>query len=212
MLFLYNITPVAALRCFPFELVYGRTARGPFEHDDWPDVPELASMDALDLWEQRQQQADWAVEKIALGVEKYKEQIARVNARRQPADDLTEGDCVMVARQGAVLKLESTWHGPFIVQAQKGHGIYVVKAVKTGLELEVARQDLLLMTAQNDSKMMPVVEMESEPEPDPQESAKTGQPIAGFRRKPIQERGVSRGCRIEIRLPPRKISRTSTSS
>lgn len=130
LLFAYRETPQCSLGYSPFELVYGRLARGPLQvlRELWDgDREEPAATSiyqyVLDLGERLQATCDLAKEELLksrITQKKYYDRKARLRV-------LQEGDQCLLLLPTSANKLLAQWKGPYKVVRRHSNVNYVVK-------------------------------------------------------------------------------------
>ncbi|CAM5087175.1 unnamed protein product [Natator depressus] len=128
LLFAYRAVPHPSLGFSPFELVYGREVKGPFQlvKQQWEGFTPSPGTNILDFVTNLQNTLPTS---LALAKENLKDAQKEEkawydkHAREQP---FKVGDQVMVLKALQVHKMEASWEGPFMVQERLGAVNYLI--------------------------------------------------------------------------------------
>ena len=130
VLFAYRETPQASLGFAPFELLYGRTVRGPMQilyelwaKDSTPDEVKTTYEYVLDLRNKLEETCRLAQEELQKSQIRSKKLYDRSAKRRE----FNPGDKVLVLLPTEANKLLMSWKGPYEVVARKGVNDYCIQ-------------------------------------------------------------------------------------
>ena len=130
LLFAYRETPQASLGFSPFELIYGRTVRGPMSilRELWVDeanTPEVRTTYEyiLDLRNRIEETCELASRELAKATERYKGYADKRSRDRT----FKVGDKVLLLLPSEESKLLMQWKGPFVVTSKVGDVDYRIQ-------------------------------------------------------------------------------------
>ncbi|GFR78367.1 reverse transcriptase [Elysia marginata] len=129
-LFAYRESPQESLGFAPFELMFGRTVRGPMavlrqlwtEDCEDPDIKTTYQF-VMDLQERLEQTVSFAKENLEKSAARYRQHFDK---RAKPRT-FSVGDQVLLLLPKSNNKLQVSWQGPFKVLEAKGHNNYKVQ-------------------------------------------------------------------------------------
>ncbi|KAL8569564.1 hypothetical protein ACOMHN_044702 [Nucella lapillus] len=166
ILFAYREVPQESTGFAPFELLYGRTVRGPLHvlRQLWTkelkdEEVKAASQYVVDLRNKIEDTCKIARESLAKAAQTHKKEFDKRAAPRK----LKVGDKVLLLLPGRQNKLQMSWKGPFLVTGKKGLNDYVVK---TGENEKLYHINLLKKYSEREegSATVATVVVEDEPE------------------------------------------------
>jgi hypothetical protein len=164
LLFAYREVPQESTGFAPFELLYGRTVRGPMQilKDSWlhPEEPELQTMagyvmNLRDRITGTCEIAEQELEKASYRHKKYFDKTAEPRSFK-------EGSRVLVLRPTKANRLELEWRGPYPVETRAGPVDYVIKV--NGKEKRYHANLLKQFVEREPAKIATVVIEDGEPE------------------------------------------------
>nr|KAG5688410.1 hypothetical protein BaRGS_001192 [Batillaria attramentaria]KAG5698105.1 hypothetical protein BaRGS_031795 [Batillaria attramentaria] len=130
VLFAYREVPQESLGFSPFELLYGRTVRGPMHvlKQLWTEDVEdedvrLASEYVVDLRNRIEQTCEMARSALDRASARHK---THFDKKARPRS-FAIGDKVLLLLPGKANKLEVSWQGPFVVMGKKGVNDYRIQ-------------------------------------------------------------------------------------
>ena len=130
LLFAYRETPQDSLGFSPFELLYGRTVRGPMQilrhvwtEEGVSDEVITTAEYVVNLRNQIEETCKLARENL----ERAAKRQARIYNRKTKQRSIDEGKQVLILLPSKQNKLEMTWQGPFIVEKKLNDFDYQVK-------------------------------------------------------------------------------------
>ena len=134
VLFAYREIPNDSLKFSPFELLYGRTVRGPLTilhelitNDEVDDNVKTTYQYVIDLRSKLQEMSKLAVANAELSSHKYKQYFDRKAKYRK----LLKGDEVLVMLPTHSNKFLMQWKGPYVIDGCHNNGVdYFVKVGK----------------------------------------------------------------------------------
>ena len=131
LLFAYRETPQDSLGFSPFELLYGRTVRGPMQilrqiwtEDDVSDDERTTAEYVINLRNKMEETCKLASENLGKAAKRQ----ARYYNRKAKPRSLAEGTQVLILLPSKSNKLEMTWQGPYVVENKLNDYDYRVKS------------------------------------------------------------------------------------
>lgn len=133
MLFAYRETPHASTGFSPFELLFGRTPKGPLDvlQRQWTDEQHPESENVVTYLTKLYDRMEQANQIASATEKKAKEQMTEYYDRGARLTSYQVGDLVLILRPSVGQKLQARWKGPYSISKKLSDTTYMIKKDRT---------------------------------------------------------------------------------